>query len=168
MDLACGSGAIAAEFAKQAVAAGYGIQRFTLVDVVQDNIKVAAATVKKVLPASKVGTFAANGSDFGGYSGTKANFFYCWDAMVHFDLVDVVGYMRTLKDVVSGIAFIHHSNLAQLTHDIRHNPHHRNFMTKEIFSQICVSSGYTVLEQRLIDWGEVEGLDCFTTVRIDD
>jgi SAM-dependent methyltransferase len=166
VDFACGGGTVAAEFAEQATEAGYEIERFVLVDVVQDNLDAAVATLRKKLPANKVTAYLCNGSDFSDYKGPKGNYFYCWDAMVHFDLLDIIGYIATLKCIAKDVAFFHHSNLDKVTTNIHLNPHHRNYMTKNLFHQITVSNGFAMLEQWTLDWGGLDALDCRSTMRI--
>lgn len=147
VDLACGGGTVAAEFCLQATEAGYAIDHFALVDVVQDNLDAALARLSEVLAPEKISTHLCNGSDFSDYQGPKGNYFYCWDAMVHFDVLDVIGYLNTLRCIASGVVFFHHSTLDKVTTHVHMNPHSRNFMTKNLFHQVAVSNGYTMLEQ---------------------
>lgn len=66
-------------------------------------------------------------------------------------------------------AIFHHSNLTDyLGNHYKQNPHWRNFMSKELFAHLAKRSGFEVLEQIVIDWGEGEQhyshLDCITLV----
>ncbi len=166
-DFACGGGSIAREFADKCVKSGIDISKFVLIDVVPDNLDAATNRLAEILPRSAIENYLCDGQSFAGYRGTKVDFLYCWDAMVHFDILDVVGYLRTLRNITNGFAFFHHSNFCNVTTDVRQNPHWRNFMSKDIFKQLSLSSGHEVLEQRLIDWGsEPMHQDCLTTVAV--
>jgi hypothetical protein len=162
-DFACGQGAIASHLAKSLAGAGYDIKRALLIDTVDDNLDAARPRLEG-LNCGEVDTFVVNGNNFGGYGGEKVDFLYSWDAMVHFDLIDVVGYISTVSKVVDGYCFFHHSNYGNVTNDIRDNPHWRNFMTMDVFAQICTSSGLSVLKQEVFAWGEKD-LDCITVAR---
>lgn len=164
-DFACGGGAIAKAFLKNCVDQGINISHFLLIDVTEDNLNAAGSALAGVSPGTKIEKFLCDGSSLSSYSGPRVDFLYCWDAMVHFDILDVAGYLRTLQNVLQGVAFMHHSNYFQLTRDIKENPHWRNFMNKDIFMQMCMSAGHEVMEQRLLDW-ELPGLDCLTTIRV--
>ena len=163
-DFACGGGAIAQEVMDQTQVAAFRVPRFLLIDVINKNLEAAGGRIAKTAGETRVEGFVCNGNDFSNYSGEKCSLLYCWDAMVHFDIIDVVGYIKTLSNVCKGYGFFHHSNYAGLTTDIQLNPHWRNFMTKDVFKQICVSAGHEVVSQHLINWGEND-LDCITVVK---
>jgi hypothetical protein len=165
-DFACGGGSIARAFLEACIENGADIDEFVLIDVVQDNLTAARSLLKDSFPEINISAFLCNGKNFADYTGRKVNFLYCWDAMVHFDILDVAGYIQSLNNVVSGVAFLHHSNYAHVTSAISENPHCRNFMSKDIFRQLCLSAGHKVVEQQLMAWGEPD-LDCLTTIRVD-
>lgn len=164
-DFACGKGSIAAALGSQAAESRIDLSRILLVDVVEDNLHDAAAL--SYPDKVKVDTFQANGSNFSNFEGERTNLLYSWDAMVHFDIIDVVGYISTISSICSGYCFFHHSNLQNLTTDIQNNPHWRNFMGKDVFAQICISSGLDVVRQTEMDWG-VPNIDCVTIARVVD
>ncbi|MEM9581152.1 MAG: methyltransferase domain-containing protein [Pseudomonadota bacterium] len=161
-DFACGQGAIATFLADTLTKSGYKIDRTLLIDTVEDNLQEARPRVEGV--GGEVDTFVANGNNFNGYTGKKVDFLYSWDAMVHFDIIDVVGYVSTVSELVDGYCLFHHSNYGQVTTDIRQNPHWRNFMTKDVFAQICRSSGLEVVSQKVFACGEKD-LDCITVAK---
>jgi hypothetical protein len=137
--------------------------------VASDNLPVAAEklinypSTQPIAPQIEI--HKLNGSNLNDYHGKKYDFVYCWDAMVHFDLLDVAGYISSMSKLCKRRALFHHSNLYTPTTDISLNPHWRNFMTAEIFRQICISSDIKVIDQQLISWG-IENLDCITYVEI--
>ena len=164
-DFACGGGSIALEVAKQSVALNFDISRFLFVDAVKENIAATKMRAGLVIDPKRLDSFLCNGKDFSNFRGKKCSLLYCWDAMVHFDIIDIVNYLASLHKICSGYCLFHHSNYGQLTADIRNNPHWRNFMTQDVFRQICISSNHTVISQKLLSWG-VEDLDCITIVKV--
>jgi ubiquinone/menaquinone biosynthesis C-methylase UbiE len=164
-DFACGGGAIVSNLCKKALLNNIFISRIVLIDVIPENLVKSKERLVNIGYKGEIETHLCNGKDFNDYMLPRIDYLYCWDAMVHFDILDVAGYISTLKNVCSNQAFIHHSNRAVLTTDITKNPHWRNFMNKDIFAQIVVSSGYKVINQNLIDWGIPE-LDCITTIQL--
>lgn len=164
-DFACGGGAIVSNLYKKANISNISISRIVLIDVIPENLERARARLVNYGFNGQIDTHLCNGKNFNDYLLQKVDLLYCWDAMVHFDILDVAGYISTLRKVCLNKAFLHHSNRAVLTTDITNNPHWRNFMSKEIFEQIVVSSGLQVIKQDLIDWG-IPDLDCITTIRM--
>lgn len=163
-DFACGHGSIALEFAKKITSKNIRIKKYILIDVVQENLNIAVERLSKIIESNKIEIFLCNGSNFIGYHSVKADYLYCWDAMVHFDILDVCGYMKTLSAILNGIGFFHHSNYDTITKKISDNPHYRNFNSKNIFHQIVLSSGHRVLSQNVHGWPGFQDLDCLTTV----
>jgi cyclopropane fatty-acyl-phospholipid synthase-like methyltransferase len=168
-DFACGHGSISREVFQAFQAAGATISRFGLLDVAADNLPLAEQTLKHCFPASETQPttelFRLNGSDLNDFTGRRYDFVYSWDAMVHFDILDIAGYLRSFSRLCCGRAIFHHSNLAQLTKDISANTHWRNFMSSDIFHQLCISSGLKVIDQQLVSWG-IDDLDCITYVEV--
>ena len=128
-DFACGEGTITCEFIKKIKNHGYDVKKVLLIDVVDENILIAIERVQEMFPNITVEQFKCNGHNFSDFDLEPVDFLYCWDAMVHFDIIDISGYLNTLKKVVNGIALFHHSNNNIVTQDIMHNTHHRNFMS---------------------------------------
>jgi ubiquinone/menaquinone biosynthesis C-methylase UbiE len=96
--------------------------------------------------------------------------FYCFDALVHFDLEIVQCYVKEAYRVVrsSGHAFIHSSNYTgNPGGDFRENPHWRNFMSSEIFTHLAKKAGFTVVHSRKVAWGGIPDLDCVFLLRKD-
>jgi ubiquinone/menaquinone biosynthesis C-methylase UbiE len=164
-DFACGGGAIAEQVLQQTKDYGINISNLILMDVVSGNIETAQNRVRDNSNGLIVDKFVCNGNDFSNYDGNKVSLLYCWDAMVHFDIIDIVGYMKTLDRVCKGYAFFHHSNFGVVTSDITQNPHWRNFMTKDVFHQICLSSGHSVVSQQVFAWDQEEH-DCITILKV--
>lgn len=64
-----------------------------------------------------------------------------------------------------GRALLHHSNNGS---DYRASfasaPHSRSFMSKEVFAYLANRAGFTILDQKVIDWGDTPELDCITLI----
>jgi hypothetical protein len=164
-DFACGGGAIAKGFLQRCVEKKIAISEFLLIDVEQDNIDAATALLTGISRTTSIKNYLCDGKSFASYTGAPVDFLYCWDAMVHFDILDVARYIESLNKVLRGVAFMHHSNYTVVTENIHNNPHARNVMSKDIFRQFCLSAGYEVIEQNVIAWGD-PNLDCLTTARV--
>lgn len=165
-DFACGGGGPALEMIEQLQRHDYTITRLLLIDVAPDNIAAASKRIWECYPELEVQDYRVSGSNFDDYSGKPVDFLYCWDAMVHFDIYDIAGYLKSLNRVVQGPALFHHSNHYSVTRDIRNSPRWRNFMSAEIFQQLCISAGYDVLDQHIMPWGDYPTLDCITVVKV--
>lgn len=167
-DFACGQGAIACEVVRQCNSHHIAVSSILLIDVTQDNLDAARSRLSQMFPTIAIQTFLCNGSNFAGYSGTRVDFLYSWDAMVHFDIIDITGYIKDLTRVCAGEALLHHSNYGHVTRRIQDNPHWRNFMTMDTFAQIATSTGLKVMRQEPIDWGaDHKALDGLTIVAVD-
>ena len=106
-----------------------------------------------------------SGSDLGGLADAAYSAVYSYDAMVHFEYDDVFSYVAEAYRVLrpGGRALLHHSN------NDRHpgnrysqNPHWRNFMSARFFAHVALRTGFSVLSQHLMDWGEEKALDCLS------
>ena len=96
--------------------------------------------------------------------------FYCFDALVHFDLEIVQSYVKEAYRVLRkrGHAFIHCSNfIANPGGDFRSNPGWRNFMSLDIFTHLSKKAGFTVVRGQKITWGGVTDLDAVFLLRKD-
>jgi SAM-dependent methyltransferase len=103
-------------------------------------------------------------------SDNQIDLFYCYDALVHFDLEIVQCYVKEAYRVIrpGGHAFIHCSNYTgNPGGDFRENPHWRNFMSCEIFTHLVRKAGFTALRVEKLAWGGVPDLDCVSLLRKD-
>lgn len=100
----------------------------------------------------------------------EIDLFYCYDALVHFDLEIVQCYVKEAYRVIrpGGHAFIHCSNYTgNPGGDFRENPHWRNFMSCEIFTHLAKKARFTVARVSTVDWGGIPNLDCLFLLRKD-
>ena len=98
-DFACGAGAVTENVIYLAQKKQVVIEKVMLVDVVTDNLEVALKRLKEKFPEIPVSYFKCNGRDFKDYTDKKSDFLYCWDAMVHFDIIDITNYLCTLNQI---------------------------------------------------------------------
>lgn len=97
---------------------------------------------------------------------------FSYDAMVHFECTTVIEYLnesyRVLKN--NGMALFHHSNAHFLPgYFYRHKPHSRNFMSAELFAHYALRSGFDIIAQIIIPWGNGKNkyncLDCLSLIK---
>lgn len=93
---------------------------------------------------------------------------FTYDAMVHFELMDIAMYLQETKRVLTkgGMALFHHSNNhSDYKATFSNAPHGRNFMSKDVFAHLAHRAGLKVVQQEVVDWAGVKNLDCLTLVR---
>jgi SAM-dependent methyltransferase len=159
IDFACGRGRNAKKL-KEA-----GAAHVTLIDVNPENIEYCN---RNILPLGGFSVLQNNGFDLRDLPDAAFTFVYSLDAMVHFDLEIVLGYIGEFARVLSpgGIAFIHHSNYTgNPGGDFHQNPDWRNFMSAEIFKHASIRNGFEILEQTITDWSGGKNTECFTVMR---
>ena len=110
-----------------------------------------------------VSFYTNNGFDMRPLAEGSISLIYCFDAMVHFDSDVIRSYLRDSFRVLkpNGRAFFHHSNYVG-GHDWRENPHSRNFMSAELFEHYAMKEQLQIVRQKILRWGGIENLDCFT------
>jgi hypothetical protein len=160
-DLASGHGGVAVAVCNKLS----NVSEYLLIDVRTDNLEIAKNKLLLSNQFLNVNTFLCDGKSFDDFTGKAVDILFCWDAMVHFDILDVVGYLASLSKICNGYAVFHHSNLGVVTNDISQNLHYRNFMTAQTFAQLAISSGHTVVDQRLLAC-TVPSVDCVTVIKV--
>ena len=163
IDLACGRGRNSTKLSKIC-------KSLKLVDVCEDNIEYCKNRFKDEPNMS----FEKCDGDSIPTKDSSVSLVYCFDAMVHFDPEIVHNYIRDTFRCLKpgGMAFFYHSNYSLWCNvDWRYNPHARNYMTASLFSLWARKSGFEIVDQKVIPWGEKEnntyadGLDCLTLIR---
>ena len=129
------------------------------------------AYCRKRFRRNDVQVWRNSGLDYYPVPASSITAIFCYDAMVHFEYDCVISYLYDTTRVlrIGGKALFHHSNYAAPGSYWAHNPHSRNFMTKDLFAHIAQRAGLDVVQQQLLDWGEgparVEAIDCLTLLQ---
>lgn len=156
VELACGKGRHVPQYID-------GAKEITLVDILEKNIDFCK---QRFQGYDKILYYVNNGYDLSGIESESQTALFTYDAMVHFEMMDVFQYLKETYRILSvgGKALFHHSNN---TEDYRitflTGTGGRNYMSKQLFAYLANRAGLTVLEQRVIDWGKKD-LDCITLV----
>jgi hypothetical protein len=140
-----------------------GAGHVTMVDVNPECV----AHLETHFPRDRTSVVLNDGAGLTGLDTSSFTFLYTFDAMVHFDLEIVISYIPEFARVLEpdAHAFVHHSNYtANPGADFRQNPHWRNFMSAAIFKHIAVRSGFDVVHQQILSWGEPDN-DCITVLK---
>lgn len=158
IELACGRGRHIPQYLNSA---GY----ITIVDILSKNIEFCK---KRFQEYDNVAYYQNNGYDLEALESSKYTALFSYDAMVHFEMIDIYKYLVDIYRVLvsGGRVLIHHSN-----HDkdykasFNNTRHGRNFMNKDIFAYLAYRVGFEVLEQKVIDWEGYKDLDCITLLQ---
>lgn len=152
LELACGHGRHAAQALPM-------LGRITLVDVLASNIDACRA---RFGADPRVQYLVNNGNDLPGIADGSITALYCYDAMVHFELLDVLAYLREAARVLApaGRALLHVSNNQENPEaSYRDNRHWRNFGGLDVIRHLAVRCGLTVLAAQPLDWQGEPQLD---------
>ena len=158
LELACGRGRHVPEYIKYA-------KKITLVDILEKNIQICRERFKQY---NKIYYYCNNGKDLKGLPSDAYTSLFTYDAMVHFELMDIASYLQECYRVLrkGGIALFHHSNnCSDYKVDFSTGIHGRNYMSKDLFAHLSYRAGLEIVEQKIMDWGNVKELDCLTLVR---
>ena len=157
VELACGHGRHAAYIREH-----YSFGHMVLVDINQPNIDVCR---RRFSGDNRFAYLVNSGADLVPLSSAGYSAVFCYDAMVHFEYDDVFAYLNEIHRILvpNGRALLHHSNNDKNPGaHYSDNPHWRNFMSSALFAHVAMRSGFLVVEQQLVDWGEAPELDCVT------
>ena len=160
VELACGHGRHVPIY--QSVAS-----TITLVDPNEENITFCKNRFADKKFAVKIKYVINTGNELSAIEDTSKTALFCYDAMVHFELLDIHMYLLEIYRILQpgGKALLHHSNTT-------FNPcapnserqGRRNVMSAEIFTHLASRANLTVLQQIILPWG-VANLDCLTLLR---
>lgn len=162
VELACGHGRHVFEYWKEDI-------DITLVDVLKENIDFCR---QRFSDKSNIVYVQNNGHDLSALPDKSYSSLFTYDAMVHFELMDVANYLAETQRILEsgGMALFHHSNLdANYRVSFQNNQHARNFMNRKLFAYLAYRVGLEIVEQQVFDWGSGNDLwtdlDCLTLVR---
>ncbi len=157
IELACGHGRHVKQYIDKA-------NHITLVDILEKNI---AFCKERFIGEKNIDYYMNNGHDLKELDSNMYSALFTYDAMVHFEMMDVFEYLRETERVLQpgGMALFHHSNN---TEDYRitfsTGTFGRNYMSAQLFAYLANRAGLDIKDQCLINWNGVDNLDCLTLV----
>lgn len=157
IELACGHGRHLPYYIDNA-------DNVTLVDILEENMIICKERFKNY---NNIEYYHNNGYNLEKLPSDSYTALFTYDSMVHFEMMDVYEYLKDIYRVLKkgGKALFHHSNyIADYMADFAHAPHARCFMSKDIFAYLANRAGFKILDQQVIDWYDVNDLDCITLV----
>lgn len=152
IELACGRGRHAARCIDQC-------GTLTLADVNASNIE---ACRRRFAGSDKVRFMVTPGNALPECGDGEYSALYCYDAMVHFEMLDVLDYMREFRRILrpGGRALLHLSNSRGNPTGFYHeNVHWRNFGDLDVFRHFAHRLDFSLLESQAMDWGGAPGID---------
>lgn len=158
VELACGRGRHIPQIIDKA-------ENIMLVDILEKNIDICKKRFGKY---NNIKYYKNSGRDLKKLDSNAYTSLYSYDAMVHFELIDIYFYLLEIYRVLSpgGKALLHHSNYhADYKAGFSTAPQGRSFMSKKCFAYLSYRVGFNVLEQQTIDWGTDKKLDCVTLIK---
>ncbi len=160
IELACGRGRHVQQYYNRAGC-------IKLVDILQENIDICKNRFSKYDNVEKIKYYKNEGFDFRELESDSYSAVFSYDAMVHFEMMDVYSYLCDTYRILmrGGLGLFHHSNYGKEPEmDFRKTPHDRNYMTIDLFRYLASRAGLEIVEQRLIDWDGNKELDCLSLV----
>lgn len=157
VELACGRGRHVPQYIKDA-------SHITLVDILEKNILYCRERFKN---ENKISYYINNGYDLQKLESENYTSLFTYDAMVHFESLDVFNYLREIYRILKkgGKALFHHSNN---TEDYRVSfetgRQGRSYMSADLFAHFADRAGLKVIQQHILNWGKDKELDCLTLV----
>ena len=157
VELACGRGRHVPRYLDDS-------KHVTLVDVLDKNIDFCR---RRFSQFENIDYVVNNGFDLASLKDDSYTSIFTYDAMVHFELLDIANYLNESYRVLKRgcAALYHHSNnYSDYKASYADAIESRSFMSDKIFAYLAYRAGFEVIEQHLIDWKYPE-LDCLTLVR---
>jgi len=155
VELACGHGRHVLKYLDKA-------NKVTLVDINQKNIEFCKNRFSK---ETKIQYIVNTGNNFNGIEPNSQTAIFTYAAMVHFEMLDVISYVKDANRILvnGGKILFHHSNAAYSPELGWNKPHGRNFMSADIFAYIALRHGFIVLSQDIFSYhhGHAES-DCLS------
>lgn len=145
VELACGHGRHTAQIVKKA-------RWVTLVDINRENID---ACRRRFSQSSNVSYLINNGSDLRGIKTETVSALFCYDAMVHFEASDIIGYLSEITRVLltGGRALLHYSNCEEYPEGTYEDgPHWRNFFSEKMMRHFANRAGLNLIDSKLTPW----------------
>lgn len=135
----------------------------TLVDILQKNIDLCKMRFSDY---QHISYYKNQGYDLMELNDNEYTSIFSYDAMVHFELLDINTYLTDFYRVLKpgGRALIHHSNFDAIYNGRfgRSLAYGRSFMNYKIFYYMALHAGFNILDQQLLRWHNLPDLDCVT------
>ena len=157
IELACGRGRHVPNYIEKA-------GQITLVDILPENIEYCGQRFKD---KNNIVYYCNNGYNLESLKDSSYSSLFCYDAMVHFELIDIYEYLKDIYRVleVGGYALIHHSNNGKdYKASFASSYNGRSFMSKEVFAYLAYRVGFEIIDQKVIDW-TIKDIDCISLIR---
>ncbi len=154
IELACGRGRHVKKYIDKAT-------DVTLVDILDKNINICQ---ERFHMYNNIHYYNNNGYNLKELSSDKYTALFSYDAMVHFEMMDIYEYLKDIYRVLikGGKVLIHHSNYDRdYKVSFIDGPYGRSYMNASIFAYMAFRCGFRILEQKVIPWG-IEDLDCIS------
>ena len=155
-----------------AVGRGRHVQKYidkansvTVVDIIQKNIDICKERYKNY---DNIKYYCNNGYDLSKLSDNSYTAVFSYDAMVHFEMLDIYNYLKEMYRVLKngGCALIHHSNNhSDYKASFQNAVQGRNYMSKDLFAYLAYREGFEIVEQHVIDWKPDKDLDCISLIK---
>lgn len=158
IELACGRGRHVPRYIDEA-------HQVTLVDILAKNISFCR---ERFQAKTNISYYCNDGFDLHELADNCYTALFTYDAMVHFELLDIFSYLKDIQRVLlpGGKALFHHSNNSvDYRLDFSNGPAGRNYMSQGLFAYLAYRAGFEVIQQQLIDWGGIKDSDCISLVQ---
>lgn len=158
VEIGCGHGRHVPKYADEA-------GEIVIVDVNKTNTDYCTKRFSTWKKSLKI--IQNNGSDLTAISSHESTAVFSYDAMVHFEMNDVISYLSESYRILTpgGKALFHHSNFDGAPGLVGNRISEfgwRNFMSAKLFCHIAMRAGFVVLEQCVLEWGGIPNLDCIS------
>lgn len=158
IELACGRGRHVPHYIDVA-------KDVTLVDILPQNIGYCKERFKD---KTNIIFYQNNGYNLEKLKCDSYTALFCYDAMVHFEMMDIYDYLTDIYRVLvsGGKALLHHSNYDRdYKASFENSVQSRSFMNRNIFAYLAYRAGFKILDQKIIDWGLDKELDCISLLQ---
>lgn len=153
VELACGRGRHVPQYMDKA-------KSIVLVDILEKNIDFCRERFKSI---DKIDYYVNSGCDLRRLKDNSATAIFSYDAMVHFESIDVYHYLQETNRVLKhgGMALYHHSNNDKdYKATFLSGECGRNYMSMGLFAHFADRAGLKVIEQVEYQWNKsiVDGI----------
>ena len=145
VELGCGHGRHIAQFIERAGA-------LTLVDINEANIDICRS---RFIEHNNIRFLTTTGGDLRGIEDSSQSALFSYDAMVHFEAIDVISYLDEISRVLrpGGRALLHYSNCDDMPEgSYRDHPKWRSFFSEKMMRHFGARNDLIALQSITIPW----------------